>query len=223
MKYFIIIPIICFLSSQVRAESDCENLIAAIKVGEMSVVKRLVDGGCNADSRETHFPNPQDGTPLMYAIGYKHSDIALFLIKKGADVNYATSRYVQTPLTHATQHPVSCSVVEALLKKGADPNVKLRGTSTALTPLMLAASSHNVCKVEAIIKTKKVDVNYQTEDSGPTALHFAAGSGDVPTIKALIKAGAKLNIDAYGYGTPRAFAFDKRRMEAVELLQFYEK
>ena len=110
----------------------------AVRQGNLEAVKALLESGANVnDTTDT------DGTtPLLEATINGQYDVALYLIEKGADVNrvaktgftplYATintqwapkSRYPQ-PQALQNQKSSYLEVMEALLKKGADPNFRI--------------------------------------------------------------------------------------------------
>jgi ankyrin repeat protein len=110
----------------------------AVRQGNLEAVKALLANGANVnDTTDT------DGTtPLLEATINGQFDVALLLIEKGADVNkvartgftplYATintqwapkSRYPQ-PQALQNQKSSYLDVMEALLKKGADPNFRI--------------------------------------------------------------------------------------------------
>src|SRR6478672_3685077 len=69
--------------AQVRAMADSpEDLIAAIRAGELSRVETLLAGGASPQSRDA------GGLPaLALAAGLKNAEIVAALIRKGADVH----------------------------------------------------------------------------------------------------------------------------------------
>ncbi|XP_034529661.1 myotrophin [Notolabrus celidotus] len=93
------------------------DLIWALKTGDLEEVKakmvtaedvnRTLDGGRK---------------PLHYAADYNQSDVALYLLSKGADIN-ATDKHGFTPLICACyESNVAC--VKVLLEKGADKDLR---------------------------------------------------------------------------------------------------
>ena len=126
-----------FLSS-VGSVGGLSPLHHAVRQGNLDAVKALLANGANInDTTDT------DGTtPLLEATINGQYDVALYLIDKGADVNrvaktgftplYATintqwapkSRYPQ-PQALQNQQASYLQVMEALLKKGANPNFRI--------------------------------------------------------------------------------------------------
>src|SRR6202035_3498258 len=77
----------------------------------------------------------------------------------------------------------------------------------AADSLLEAAEAGNSAAALALLESK-VDVNAR-QDDGTTALHWAAYHDDVPLIRQLLKAGAKVNV-ANDYGsTPLAEAAER--------------
>ncbi|XP_074553826.1 myotrophin [Halichoeres trimaculatus] len=93
------------------------EIIWAIKTGDLDEVKaklvtaedvnRTLDGGRK---------------PLHYAADYNHSDVLLYLLSKGADIN-AIDRHGFTPLLCAC-YESSVNCVKLLLEKGANKDLK---------------------------------------------------------------------------------------------------
>lgn len=107
----------------------------AAHCGDVRVVQALIAAGANVNSRTS-----EGVTPLINSINMAcgKSAVSLALIQAGTDVNAAQSDGV-TALWIATTES-SLGVMEALLKQGADPNVRSRSKGFAGdTPLHLAA------------------------------------------------------------------------------------
>jgi ankyrin repeat protein len=207
-------------------------LLYAAREGCVECARELLAGGADID-----LPDPDQTTPLVMAIMNLHFDLALLLIEKGADVD-RWDLYGQTPLYVAVDmntlpkggrpdlpsedFTTGLQVAEALLKKGANPNIPLklrppyrnyifdRGgdgiLSTGATPLLRAAKGGDVEAVRLLLQ-HKADYEYPTE-SGVTPLMVAAGNGHGanPTrgryktdeqaaecVRLLIEAGADVN------------------------------
>ncbi len=110
--------------------------------GRLGATTRLLESGASlaAVSR-----NPLANTPLHAAVAGGHSEVALFLIARGADVN-ATDSGKHTPL-HIAAEAGYLPVVEALLARGADAHVV---DAEDKTPLSRAAARNHAAVVDAI-------------------------------------------------------------------------
>ncbi|MCC6003774.1 MAG: ankyrin repeat domain-containing protein [Thermofilum sp.] len=135
-----------------------DKLFAAVKKGDVAEVKRLLEGGLDANTRDEFAETPlhwtarigdvrmaellikyggdinarnnAENTPLHVAVAYGHLDMAEFLINHGADIN-AKNEEGWTPL-HVAVFNGHLSLVKLLLEKGADPNVRDNEQKTAL-------------------------------------------------------------------------------------------
>jgi ankyrin repeat protein len=111
----------------------------AVRQGNLSAVVALLDGGAGIDE-----PTSTDGTtPLLLAAINGQFDVAMKLIERGANVNTPStagatplygvlntqwsprSRFPQ-PQAVQNQKTGYLEVMEVLLKKGADPNVRIK-------------------------------------------------------------------------------------------------
>jgi hypothetical protein len=115
--------------------------------------------------------------------------IALLLIEKGANVNFVCAVTGRTPLHLAV---CSCLITEALLKKGANPDVlaPVKGDKGNETPLMNVFYELDAPKgvAELLIKYSK-NINLANQ-LGETALHAAVRQAPLKIIELLVKKGA---------------------------------
>jgi len=72
-------------------------LMLAAKMGNLSIVKRLLEGGAHVDNAA---PNSERHTPLMVAITSNHSEVVSFLLRQGASITREDYRGL-TAMDHA--------------------------------------------------------------------------------------------------------------------------
>lgn len=199
-----------------RPEQSMEPLTTAILGGYVKCVKALTTHGIN-----TNQPSGEM-VPLLTAVMNKRLEIARLLLSHGADPNFATERF-RSPLlaaasnenipmvkllvekgadleledqTGAELKTVLCSaaagnnkdLLDVLLDMGADVNHVAAGSSS---PLVNAAWNSEVDNVRTLLKH---GANVNTAVPNPPDWAPINGAYDsVPTLKALIEAGADIN------------------------------
>ena len=99
--------------------------MAAIQ-GNIEVIRQHIEAGSDLDEKELS----GGSSPLITAITFGKTDVALALIEAGADVNFKNNEG-STPL-HTASFFCRTEIVEALLDKGADKNIRNKAGSTAL-------------------------------------------------------------------------------------------
>jgi ankyrin repeat protein len=139
-------------------------LLDAARVGDAAMMDVLIKAG--ADPKRSH---PEGETPLMAASRSGSLPAVSLLLSRGVDVNAADTFQKQTALMWAAAEGHG-DIVDALLKAGADPNLKAHATSL----------------------TQRKNADHPT--GGFTALMWAARNGDEDTVRRLAKGGADLNL-----------------------------
>jgi ankyrin repeat protein len=124
----------------VRKTGGMSALLHAARAGHVEAARALLDGGADIDQ-----PSADGSTPLVLALLNGQFDLAMLLIERGADVNRATDTdgvsplfavlqtqwalrftYQPPPRAHENQQTQHMALVNALLERGADPNVRLK-------------------------------------------------------------------------------------------------
>jgi ankyrin repeat protein len=166
-------------------------LLFAAREGHLDVVRVLLDAGARVD-----FTDPDGSTALIVALMNGHWDTARLLIDAGSDVNH-WDWWGQTPLYMAVDmntlpagarielptmdQATGLDIIKLLLAKGANPNVQLK-----LRPPHRMVSQDRLAD-PAI-------------DYGATPLLRAAKAADLPAMKALLDAGALVDLpNVYGH------------------------
>ncbi|ETI31111.1 hypothetical protein PPTG_06539 [Phytophthora nicotianae INRA-310] len=187
---------------------------AAVKVGDVSKLQKLLDNGVNLDAKDEDERTPlhwacatgrldvaefllvcakatvnvQDDagwTPLMSAASAGHGDIVGLLLSKGANANLPNENG-QIPLHY---HRGRQEVAELLLDYTRDVN---QADNTGSTPLMRAIGGKPSPVVIALLLDHGAKVN--TRDvGGNTPLHLAISEGYEDIARFLLENGANPN------------------------------
>jgi len=130
-------------------------------------------------------------------------------IDSGVDINLQNKKYGQTPLVLAVynEHLV---VVEYLLGKNAQTNVKMKNGQTAL---FIAAYMGKNKMIMSLLQHGAV-VNIE-DDDGDTPLHRAAEGGSASAVSLLLEYGAKVNALNKRKSTPLLTAAKYNNEDAV--------
>jgi uncharacterized protein len=189
------------------AASGTVSLLEAIKDGNLSAVRTLLQQGKDANQTEA------DGTtPLHWAVQQDRLDMVGSLISASANVN-AKNRYGITPLVLAATNG-SASVTKALLQAGADVRVNAPETGSVL---ITAARTGNPNVIQLLLAAG-ADVNFAERFSGQTALMWAAAEGHSKAVNALIVGGANVGAQAHDKKTALFFAVRKGDIDSVKAL-----
>ncbi len=184
-------------------------LIYAAHQNNLDLVQTLLSAGANAKTA-----NRYQVTALAEACNVGNGDLIQALLKAGADAN-STVGQGETPLMTASRTG-TIPGVKALLAAGANVNAKesYRGE----TALMWAVAENHVDIVKLLIdahadvnaRSTFYDFNFRKVASGGTQavyfrggltpLLFAARQGALESAKALIDAGADINLGEPEYG-----------------------
>jgi ankyrin repeat protein len=185
---------------RLRSKDGFDALMLAARTGHMMSAELLIGSGADTNER-----GPQGMTPLLLAALSGQQEMGALLLAKGADAN-ARDEYGATALHYAMTRgisvldgvrysdnvselfrPTELSLIEALLRHGANPNVRLEkapplagpGTSATVgaTPFLLAAASHETTVMRMLVDAG-ADPKIPTA-AGLTPLMAAAGAAQV--------------------------------------------
>jgi len=176
-------------------EFGATPLAEAVKQGDARVVKMLLDAGSGAEGA-----NADGQTALMIAI--KNGDLAIFqmLIDAGAKVNVVEKVQEQTPLMWAAAAARNAAeMVKILIAKGADVNARARYNDW---PSQI---------------TSEPRAQYHAY-GGLTPLLYAARSGCLACVEALVNAGADVNLPTPEGATPLMIALDNNHNDVAKFL-----
>ena len=155
-----------------------KQLVAAAKAGNLELVQILVEAGADIDACED---DEYGHSNLHWAAIKGYYDMALYLIKKGANVNIKNKKY-GTPLTSSIYNGHDY-ISFLLINNGADINSPC---DKNFTPLMLAVK--RTCRIVDALIESGADINAQN-DLGDTAFHIAARAGSNIVLNKLIYSG----------------------------------
>ena len=128
-------------------------------------------------------------TALHWAAMHGDAALASTLLHAGGNVQATTRLGGYTPLHLAIQSGTR-AVIDALVGRGADVNVR---TSSGATALMLAAASGNAPVIQTLLE-HGADANATESANGQTALMFGAAANRQDAVRALLAHGARTDI-----------------------------
>jgi quinoprotein dehydrogenase-associated probable ABC transporter substrate-binding protein len=154
----------------------------------------------------------QGETPLHHALQQRSSDMVVFLLARGADVNQR-DRDGWTPLMTAA-YSDDAADVKVLVAHGADANAV---SAQNFTPLGIAAQYGRNKAALALIEAG-ADPGRPIGDAGYTPLMLATANHVAEVAQALIQKGADVNARNSGGVTALMIAAANSRADMVELL-----
>ncbi|HEV2494341.1 MAG TPA: ankyrin repeat domain-containing protein [Terriglobia bacterium] len=80
--------------------SDLDNLIAAVRQGNLERVKALLEADCSLANQK----DESGATPVHYAAFNGHRHVVRLLVERGADVNSTDSQFGATPAGWAIEY-----------------------------------------------------------------------------------------------------------------------
>ena len=147
-----ILAVLCFLPVSVFALTDDEQVefSSAVVEGNVAVVKKYLDEG-KVNVNDKFFA----WSPLLSASSKNQLEMAKFLVERGADINYKHPILKMTSVAFATTDAHN-ELLEYLLQKGADPNIKMRGDVSLV----------RVARDSGYDKTVAILLKYGAKDDG---------------------------------------------------------
>ena len=215
-------------------EMTAEGWFGAIRANDVSVLKKMVDGGFNEKTKDADGNN---GLHIAAAEGNR--EVAEFLLNRGFSID-EPGAMGRTALMSAVviDKPM---MVKWLLRQGADPNLK---DSAGFMSLMLAVTEGRKSAVEELApyhreeldsalllaslqgKTEVIDAltNYGASvyarmEDGRTALMLAAENGHTEAAALLVEIGASRFAKTEGGDTAQSFAVAAGHVELAEMIE----
>jgi len=171
-----VFALLYFSAIRVNCQQIEGALHEAVVSDNIDLVKQLIDqgadvnkpfGSLNLTPLHCTVIHPS-GSPINKAVEGKSAEIALLLIKQGANVN-AKSKNGSTPLHLASYYGFK-NLAEVLIQKGAD--VKMKTDDLGMTPLHSAVQRGHF-EIAKLLLDNGAEINAKDKD-GNTALHRAA-------------------------------------------------
>lgn len=162
-----------------RSKAGELPLAVAAGAGNVALVQRLID--CSKPTRADL------ACAIMFGASSGSVAVCSLLIEHGAPVSGA-SRLARTPLMEAAFNG-KAAAVDFLLQRGAPANESIRG----MTPLMIAAGISDTASLKLLLAAG-ADVRASSDGAGRTALHFAALHDAEDVARALVRAGADVDM-----------------------------
>lgn len=185
-----------------------KKMITAAAYGDNDIIISLLKKGYDIDAHNNH-----NRTMITEAVLNGRIETVKLLLTKGVNVN-ARDQFGWTSVHYAARDG-NLKMFEILVKAGADINIKGNIGETALTAA--ASKNKNFPVIRALIRLG-ADMNALTEKND-SALLIAARNGATDNVKALIDAGAKVNIVNIDGMTPlSATIWHKEDMNIMNLL-----
>ncbi len=193
--------------------SQYRGLLAAAATGDVVEIKKLVDAGGDVNMRDSY-----GRTPLHVATYRKNRDAITALVKAGADINAKESdRYDAVTIASVAD---DVGTLRMLLQLGASAKqTTSRYDGTAL--IAAAHLGHDLVVKMLIDAGAPLD---HVNNLGWTALieSIVLGNGGprhIETLRALVHAGANVNIADRNGQSPLALAKSRRYATMVQILE----
>ena len=155
-------------------------LFAAIHGGQPKVVDLFLELGAPTDAR-----NPQRQTPLLFALTRRKPDVIKSVLAKTEDVNQRDGRQQSTCLMYAIMHRNrDQKLLEAIIEKGADINLK---NSSKQTALHIACYYNNIEAAKTIIEA---GADLDLQDNNYNTPMLAACTASPELVSAMLSKGA---------------------------------
>ena len=184
-------------------EKSNTNLIKVIELIEIK--------GANINARE----ELTDGTPLHFAMAKNEVPLAVYLISKGADINFQNSH--KTAPIHTAVLNGSCEALKVLIEHGADLTLT---QSDGFSPLHCAIIEEKLEIVKILVEAG-ADLNLFDSRKGShgTPIHWASVVEDTRIIEYLLEKGADLNVKNSFGKTPLNWARNSENSKTFQILK----
>ncbi|KAJ6754419.1 ANKYRIN REPEAT-CONTAINING [Salix purpurea] len=159
----------------------------AARLGSSETLQCLIDSGCDINSM-----TDSGDTALMICAKYKQEECLRTLAMAGADFGLVnTAGQSATSFAGSNQWSLGFQqVIVEVIRAGKIPE---SSSASVFSPLIFVAQAGDIEALKALIKWGEVDIDYQ-DDSGFSAVMFAALNGNVEVFRLLVYAGADVKL-----------------------------
>jgi len=208
----LVLIVLLWLAATFPASASFHALLGAARANDTAMARQLINSGSPVDGASVG--HSRSYTPLQWAARYGSAELTRLLLAHGAPVDQRDFNGDRALLWAADEGQVE--VIGLLIDAGAavqtlaDPYYK--------TPLMLAAGGGHANAVRALLSAGADPTS--RDQSGGSALHYAAMWGGVDAVRALLEADATdaNAIESILYRTPLWYAAMYDNAEMVEAL-----
>ena len=186
------------------------KLLQAAALGNKVMIETIL----KQRPRLANFRDYDRRTAMHVAASEGHLDIVTFLVQRGARIN-RSDRWGGSPLDDASRHR-KVPVIQYLRSLGGTT-----GSSSKATNFIKAAAEGDIDEVETLLISGDVDVNEGDYDKR-TALHLAAGEGNVEIVQLLCKYEANVNTKDRWGNHPLDDALRSNSEESARVLREYD-
>ena len=158
------------------AADSSEDLLAAVRKGDLAAVKAFLDNGANVNAK-----SPYGATPLFFAADRGNIEMVKLLLQRGADVDVKDTFYGATALTWAAEKE-RIDILKLLLSKstGGGDDVLESGVQKGNLEMVKAALAKGGIKPAALTAA----LASATKDKHPEIAEALRQAGAVPPPKA---------------------------------------
>ncbi|MFT3827864.1 MAG: ankyrin repeat domain-containing protein [Chitinophagaceae bacterium] len=170
--------------------SAFDPVVLAINSGAPNeTIIYLLDQKGNQPNKITH----DSRTYLFWAANRGNTEVMEYLFSKGAKVNVQDSHGMSVINFAAAAGQQNTKVYDLCIKNGADLKTDLNHDGA--NALLLAISNDPELKLTSYFESKGLDIKSK-DAAGNTAFDYAARSGNIPVMKALLAKGVKYSDNA---------------------------
>ncbi len=175
--------LLAVVSFAAEIQPGSAQLAQAVKSGDRAAALDMIA----KKSADVNAAEADGSTPLIWAANLNDTDLALRLLKAGANPK-AHNQLGSSPLAEAALNS-NTTLIKALLDAGADPNDP---GPDAQTPIMVVSRSANV-EAAKLLLDKGANPNVKESQRGQTPLMWAAANSEGAIMRELLAHGAEVD------------------------------